>query len=123
MNRLKTIICFIVICANYSYAQPKQDCKNLPEQFISYNNATEQVLNAHFNISETVDTKKSTWIKGLSYFSCDGQNGFLIMSAGGKSYIHQNVPIAIWRSLSTAESFGNYYNRNIKHKFALRITK
>ena len=121
MKRLNAISCFILICANFSCAQPKQDCKNLPEQFTTNNNARVQIQNAYFNISETTDTKKSSWIEGLSYFSCDGQSGFLIMIARGKSYIHQNVPFNIWREFSQAKSLGSYYDRNIKHKYSLKL--
>lgn len=81
----------------------------------------QQIKVAEFKINETIDTRRSSWIRGLSYFSCDGKSGFMIMKTDSKSYIHQNVPIDIWNEVKNAESFGSYYNDKIKHLYQLSI--
>ena len=81
----------------------------------------QQIKGAEFKIFETIDTRKSSWIRGLSYLSCDGKSGFMIMTTDSKSYIHQDVPIEIWNDLKSADSFGTYYNEKIKHRYRISI--
>ena len=52
----------------------------------------------------------------------DGKTGFLIMTTvKGKSYIHKNVPIDLWKGISNANSKGKFYNSKFKGKYHLKI--
>ncbi len=102
-------------------AQSPKSCEKLPASFPSYESAMQQIKGAEFKIFETIDTRKSSWIRGLSYLSCDGKYGFMIMTTDSKSYIHQNVPIDTWNDLKNADSFGTYYNEKIKHRYRISI--
>lgn len=104
-----------------AFAQSHKSCEKLPASFPSYESAKQQIRGAQFKINETIDTRKSSWIRGLSYLSCDGKSGFMIMKTDSKSYIHQYVPLEIWNELKNAESFGAYYNENIKHRYRISI--
>jgi len=96
-------------------------CQNLPEIFETYEDAHSKIHKAKFYYIENLNTSKSSWIRGASYFSCDGKYGFLSIYTDKKEYIHQNVPIEIWESFKYSESFGRFYNKNIKHRFKLKI--
>lgn len=104
-----------------SVAQSHKSCEKLPNSFPNYESATQQIKSVKFKINETIDTRKSSWIRGLDYLSCDGKSGFMILKTDGKSYIHQNVPIDIWTGLKNASSSGSYYNENIKHRYQILI--
>ncbi len=121
MKKLKLVFYVLLINSMGACARTSIPCESLPESFQSYEHASNQIHNAEFEISESVDTRKSSWIQGLSFLSCDGQQGFLIMKADGKSYIHQNVPMNIWNELKDAESFGSFYNENIKNRYRISI--
>jgi hypothetical protein len=96
-----------------------QDCNRLPSTFSSYEQAVSLVKSSTFKIREGVDTSKSSWIRGATFFSCDGKSGFLIIKTDSKEYIHQNVPIKIWRGFISARSFGSYYSNYIRGKYRL----
>jgi hypothetical protein len=121
MKTLCVLFLSIALSSFISCAQKNSDCNGLPESFTSFQNAVEQVQNSKFLLQEVVDNPRSSWIKGLSYFSCDGQNGFLLMKTSKKTYLHQKVPIDIWRELCASPSLGSYYDKNIKHHFRLQI--
>lgn len=104
-----------------SNAQSHRSCEKLPNSFPNHESATQQITSAEFKINETIDTRKSSWIRGLTFLSCDGKSGFMLMKTGNKSYIHQNVPKEIWDELKSADSFGTYYNENIKHRYQISI--
>jgi hypothetical protein len=81
-----------------------QDCNRLPTSFANYDQALGQVKSASFKINERVNTSKSSWIRGATYYSCDSKIGFLIVKRDKKDYLHQNVPIEIWHGFKNANS-------------------
>lgn len=108
------IVLLIVSCS-------KKNCSNINSNFSSYNNAIEVVQNSSFAIEEKVDTD-SSWIDSIEYYSCDEVSGYLIVNTKkGKSYIHKNVPIQVWNEFKNADSFGMFYNQNIKGNYYLNI--
>lgn len=105
---------FIVSCS-------KKDCSDINSNFTSYKNAIEVVQNTSFQIEEKVNTD-SSWIDSIEYFSCDEASGYLIVNTKkGGSYIHENVPIHVWDEFKNADSFGRFYNQNIKGNYYLDI--
>lgn len=99
-----------------------QDCNKIPSTFSSYEKAKTFVKTSVFKIKETIDTSKSSWIRGAAFYSCDGQKGFLIIKTDKKDYIHQNVPIEIWREFKSATSFGSYYSNYIRGNYKLILS-
>ena len=90
-------------------------CDDLPASFESYNQAISIVRKATFKIEEGVTTYKSSWIKRIEYYSCDGDKGYLIMTLkSSKEYIHKGLPIEVWKKFKVAESYGSFYNGKIK---------
>ncbi len=105
---------FIVSCS-------KIDCSDINSNFTSYKNAIEVVQNTSFQIEEKVNTD-SSWIDSIEYYSCDEASGYLIINTKkGRSYIHENVPIQVWNEFKKADSFGRFYNQNIKGNYYLEI--
>ena len=99
----------------------KKNCSEINSNFTSYNNAIEVVQNSSFAIEEKVNTD-SSWIDSIEYYSCDEASGYLIVNTKkGKSYIHENVPIQVWIEFKNADSFGRFYNQNIKGNYYLEI--
>jgi len=94
-----------------------QDCSKLPASFSSYEQASSLVKATPFKIKESVNTSKSSWIRGATYYSCDSKKGFLIIKTDDREYIHQNVPIEIWNGFKGASSFGSYYNSILKGNY------
>lgn len=98
-----------------------QDCSNIPSSFKSYDEAVTEVKGSSFQIEDQVNTSQSSWIRGASYYSCNGEKGYLILKTDDEEYIHQDVPIEIWRGFPNASSFGSYYVGSIKGRYSLRL--
>jgi hypothetical protein len=105
---------FIVSCS-------KKNCSEINTNFTSYQNAIEVVLHSTFVIEDKINTD-SSWIDSIEYYSCDETFGYLIVNTRkGKSYIHKDVPIKVWNEFKNADSFGRFYNQNIKGNYYLEI--
>jgi hypothetical protein len=104
-----------------SFQGAQKDCANLPGSFKSYNEACLLVRSSSFKLHESVNTSKSSWIRGADFYSCDGKNGFMIITTERGEYIHQGVPIKIWNEFKEAGSLGSYYTNVIKSNYRLLL--
>lgn len=119
MNKIKQTIFFVLLLL--LYACNGVDCDQLPKQFTSYEEAIQKIKTANFKVDETINTSKSSWIRSASFFSCNGISGFFIIGTDKKEYIYLDIPYDIWQGFKNAESFGSYYNHNIKHKYNFKL--
>src|SRR3990167_10104504 len=74
---------------HYSFASERPD-------FTSYEEAIIWVRANDDLTKDSVDTSKSTWIRGAEYYNDGSGDGFLILNMKGKEYIWEGVPIDIW---------------------------
>jgi len=116
INMKITILAFFLFLAFHSYSQ---DCNSLPTTFTSYKEAMSKIKTATFTLIDRVNTSKSSWVRGASYYSCDKKTGYFIILTDKEEYIHEGVPINIWRGFKSANSFGTFYNENIRNRFRL----
>jgi len=78
--------------------------------FNSYNQAQIWVrTNPNFT-KDSVDTTKSSWIRGAEYYTDGSGTGYLILNMKGKEYIWEGVPLNVWEGFKQADSFGFFYN-------------
>jgi hypothetical protein len=97
-----------------------QACKDLPDNFSSYNQAIKAIKIFGFKISDKLPYGKSSWITSATYYSCDGTTGYLVYSTyKGREYIHEKVPFRVWIEFKNASSSGSYYNYSIKGRYRL----
>lgn len=109
--------CFIAIAAC-----GQTDCNKLQANFTSYSEAISKIKNTKFTFTDNVNTSKSSWVKGASYYSCDKYFGYFIIKTDKRIYIYKDLPISVWNSFKNASSFGSYYDRNIKNRYQLYLT-
>jgi hypothetical protein len=105
----------------FSSCHSQTPCADLPAHFSSYNDAVEAVQSAEFQINESVNTSKSSWIRSAHYYSCDGETGYFIFTTDNNTYIHANMPIEVWNGFKNADSFGSYYDENIKGNYQIAL--
>lgn len=94
-------------------------CNELPTTFNNYEQALSEIKTTDFPFEDSVDTSRSSFIKSASFYSCDSKVGYLIIGIRNTEYIYQNVPISVWEEFKEAESFGRFYNENIKGNYQL----
>ena len=121
-SRLLFSITLILLLFTASCSQ-KQSCDQLSNQFETYDNAIKIIKSTKFKIEESANTTISSWIKNASYYSCDGQVGFFILETVKKEYLYADLPYEVWKEFKSAESFGSFYNANIRDKYNLNLTK
>lgn len=111
----------LILFTFVSFLCNAQNCSTLPNKFSSYSQAISAVENSDFKIDESINTSKSGWILSAHYYSCDGKTGFFIIRLKQRKYIHAGMPVSIWQQFKKANSFGSFYDYNIKHKYRLYL--
>ena len=99
------------------------NCDQLPKHFSSYQDAEEKIKATHFKLEESVNTSKSSWVRGASFYSCDETVGFFILKTDNQDYLYSGVPMEIWEGFKNADSFGSYYDHNIKDKYSFNFNQ
>lgn len=105
----------------FSSCRQNNNCDKLPKRFTSYAEAISKIESSKFEIKEEVNTSKSSWIRGASFYSCDGNIGFFILQTTKQKYLYSNMPYDLWIEFKNAESFGKFYNDKIKHQFIFKL--
>ena len=97
------------------------NCQELPIQYNSKEEAVYQIKGADFMIEEMTPMALRSWIRSARFYSCDGALGYLIAWTDRSEFVHQDVPIKVWRELKKNNSLDNYYKRNIRGKYPLKV--
>lgn len=114
---LLNLIVFALLSCN-----SKTNCNELSGTYTNFVDARKDITKADFPVKKIQSTPESSWIKRIEFYSCDQQNGYLIIyTTRSEEYIHANVPIKIWDELSTSTSKGSYYNSNIINRYPFNL--
>lgn len=117
MNKISKIFLLLILIGSCK----SKNCSQVPNSFSNFNSALSEINKSNFEIEDKVNTSKSSWVKGASFFSCDSEKGFFILKTNSEKYIHQNVPIELWQEFKSTNSFGSFYTKKIKGRYQLKI--
>lgn len=115
MIKLISICCSLLILTACS----KNGCDNLPDQFSSYEEAERKIEATEFNVKQEIRTPESSWIYGATFYSCDGELGYLEVETDHGSYYLKDVPKQIWQAFQETESTGKFFNEELRGNYLL----
>lgn len=119
---MKKILLLFVCVALFMACKSKTDCSEISGTYSNFEDARKEITKANYPVKHILSTPESSWIKRIEYYSCDGQEGYLIIyTTRSEEYIHSHVPIAIWDELSTSKSKGSYYNSNLVNRYVFEL--
>lgn len=97
----------------------KDSCFQAPENWKSEKDAIKLIENAIFSNSESVKPSAKSWMTSAHFYTCNNEFGYLIVKSEKKTFVHQDVPVAIWNALKDARTIGGFYNFYIKNQYRL----
>lgn len=117
MKKLLFVFLFIGITSCNS-----QNCEDISRTFTTYKEVVSLIDATNFTLEDDINTSKSSWISKASYYSCDNKTGFFVLKTiKKKTYVFEQVPISVWNQFKNADSFGKFYNSNIRNKYHLYL--
>jgi hypothetical protein len=116
----KTLVLIFLISLGIILNAQIDNCVHTNTNWKSEKEAIRTIESESFAKTEEIEGDIDSWMVSAHYYSCNEDFGFLIVKGQKKSFVHQNVPVAIWQALKDARSKGGYYNFYIKNKFQLQ---
>jgi hypothetical protein len=114
-------ILILILCTLLIRCKSGSDCSKFPSAFNSYDEAQQILSETSFNYTDKVNTGKSSWVRGASFYSCDKQLGFFVLETEKQIYVHKEMPIEVWKEFKDAQSFGGFYNSAIRGRYLLLL--
>jgi hypothetical protein len=118
MNNLSKTIVFCL--SALIFACTGNNCSQLPAKFSNADEAMKAIKSTHFKVQESVLITESSWVRSAYYYSCDGITGYFILVTDDQETLYSGVPAEVWHGFKNADSFGDYFNHNIKHKYKFK---
>ena len=119
---MKKILLLLITLSTLCISCNSNSCKDLPLKFESYNQAHDLVTSTRFNFHESKSNFSSSWVDKIEFYSCDNNKGFfLYYTKKGKEYLHQDVPIKLWKDLKATNSKGRFIRSNLKGRYRLKL--
>lgn len=119
---MKKIILLNILFITLSACNNKKSCNELAGSYTNFVDARKEITKADYPVKKIQSTPESSWIKRIEFYSCDQQQGYLIIyTTRSEEYIHANVPMKVWDELSTSTSKGSYYNANIINRYPFHL--
>jgi hypothetical protein len=119
--RFKILFFLLMVSLSSIYAQV--DCSKLGNSYNNYESANRAISSSRFQLTDKVNTYKSSWIRGASFYSCDGDVGYFYLKTDSNNYIYKDVPLKIWNAFKNASSHGEFYNANIRNRYYFYISQ
>jgi hypothetical protein len=116
-----SLFIFFITAHALTYASPTP-CDTIPVQWKSQKAAIEYLRKSSFLIHEQrLAEGNDEAIRSASYYSCDGETGYLLIRYGGKEVLHQAVPLGVWQNLKNANSLSGYYHFYLRDRFVFKL--
>lgn len=117
MKTLSIIITLFFL--GFNVQAQDDNCNSVVDGWKSEKQAIAIIQEADFETSDSISPYNSNWMNSAHFYSCSPESGYLIVKSDKKTYVHQEVPKAIWSSLKKAKSVGGFYNFYIKDNYKL----
>jgi hypothetical protein len=100
-------------------------CDNIPSRFNSNEDAISFVKKAIFKREDKITAigNKDAWIRSAHYYSCNESDGYIIIKTDKGEYLYGGVPDSIWENFKDADSYGSYFNYNIKGRYSFELDR
>ena len=108
---------------NFLIGPQKTDCDSLPPTYITSDQALEMIQAAQFRFTEDFEIRRNTGFRGANFYSCDNEQGFLIVKVDDQSIIFPDVPKKIWDEFIGSNNMEGYYYKIKKDYSQLKIQR
>ena len=97
------------------------DCSKMKSYFANVEQAHEILESTTFAFTQELKTTKRFGVKTANYYSCDNENGYLLMSVDDKEILYKNYPRFQWKLLIETNDLDGFYAENIKGKYLIAV--
>ena len=102
---------------NYKVGPQSTNCDSLEISALSIDDAISIIKQSSFRYQQQFKISRTYGVINASFFSCDGQLGYLIITVDKKDYIYFDVPKSKWTGLISSADINGFYDEEIKGNY------
>lgn len=114
MKNFTVILIMISATILFGFAGVKNTCITTRELGTSFE-AMKKIDKVEFNFVQNLELLNPFGIQEATFYSCDGNNGYMVVKTSRRDYIHENVPRYVWEDFKNSYSLNRFYDRYIKN--------
>ncbi|MGB3180971.1 MAG: hypothetical protein WBB45_06255 [Cyclobacteriaceae bacterium] len=90
-------------------------CNNIPRDLGNRTQAISTLSDTEFIFEQSLETLQVFGVKKATFYSCDGNLGYLVVNTSRRNYLYENVPRALWENFKVAYSIDGFFVKNLKY--------
>ena len=94
---------------NYKVGPQQTDCDSLRLDAIDQETSIELIKAAKFRYQQSFKLTRREGFKGGEYFSCDNQQGYLMIKYHDRIFWYKSVPLDFWKEMISSSDPEGYY--------------
>jgi hypothetical protein len=123
---LGLVICFfnysIDVCAqevehNYAVGPQNTDCDSLQMTGLPLDEIISTIQNTSFRFDQGFKITRVSGIREGHFYSCNGENGYLVLTIGKEKKVFREVPKSTWNEFINSSDLDGFYEELIKSKY------
>jgi len=127
---LRRIVLFIVLSCllgahhlfgqvehNYPVGPQNTNCDSLDIDALSFDEAVQLIERSTFRYQQQFKISRTYGIMNARYYSCNGEEGYLIMRVDKKDLLYFDVPKVKWETLISSADINGVYDSEIAGQY------
>jgi hypothetical protein len=134
MEKLLPLALFVLLFANtikasaqdkHNFIVPPENsnCDSMVIDLPELEVALEIIGHTVFRFQQNVKINRETGFREASFFSCDNQDGYMVIKYHDSIFLYSSIPKSIWESMVSSGNPGVFYEQNIRGSFVTWLSQ
>lgn len=102
---------------NYPVGPQNTNCDSLNLAEMPLEEVISTLENTSFRFDQGFRISRISGVRAAHYYSCNGIDGYLILTTGQEIKVFIDVPKSLWNEFIAASDLDGFYEKNIKSAF------
>lgn len=115
-------VCSVDGCAqevehNYTVGPQNTNCDSLQMTGQPLDEIISTIENTSFRFDQGFKISRVSGIRAGHFYSCNGENGYLVLTIGKEKKVFREVPTSTWNEFINSSDLDGFYEEFIKSKY------
>ena len=117
MRKIRLLIAVGFLISLDIAASDRHICHRIESDITNQHELIQYLEKADFKFTSQVETNAVRGVLSASYFSCDHDQGYLVVKLHDDELVYKGVPLKTWFEFKFADSSELFYKEEIKYNF------
>lgn len=108
---------------NFHVPPSNHSCDSMEFHEEDFEMVMDQINHTTFRFQQNIRVNRKKGFQEASFFSCDNQNGIMLIRYDDFSFLYDNMPKQLWDKLVASGNPGTFFENEIKDKLKAWLCK